>query len=277
MSATNPGITRSMTGLLERARPRRTPTALSSSSTTSLSSLASVSTPVAAPVSKLKPKVNDLLAERSQLQADLEKAANDFKVSEKQKADAEGQSQEILQQLTKEREISKALRRERDNAVTDAEASRKAAFEVDERAKESRKAALEAEQRAARAEKADKDSQLAREKLEKGLKETERLKEEMSERVKRVEKELAETEQARMVALKEAESLRGSLTQALQLGVQYQDGQLTIQKLDNDLREAKRVAEEVQGKLEKEEKVSRELRKEKEARKKAEDSSCVIA
>ncbi|KAF9066921.1 hypothetical protein BDP27DRAFT_1423358 [Rhodocollybia butyracea] len=150
MSSINPGIARAMTGLLERTRTRRTFTSLSSSSTTSVSSLASVSTPVP----KSKPKVNDLLAECSQLRTSLEKAADDYRVLEKQKNDTENQSQEILQQLIIERETSGTLRTERDNAVNDAGASRKAVLEAEERAEASRKVALEAEGRAEASKKA---------------------------------------------------------------------------------------------------------------------------
>ncbi|KAF9056736.1 hypothetical protein BDP27DRAFT_1433612 [Rhodocollybia butyracea] len=122
MSAINPALARTMTSV------RRT---FSKDSFASVKS----SSPMPTPASKSKPKAKDLLAERSQLETNLEKAANDYEVSEKRRADAE------------QREVSEALRTEKDNALKDAEALRKTAREAEERAEASRKA-LEAVEKA---------------------------------------------------------------------------------------------------------------------------------
>ncbi|KAJ3869468.1 hypothetical protein EV359DRAFT_59841 [Lentinula novae-zelandiae] len=244
----NPGIARTMTGLLERTRSRRTFTK---------DSFTAPATP--SPPSKPKtPKVEDLLAEQSRLQTELEKAVQDCKVAEKGKAEAELRSQDSLQLLAKERQASQDVKAERDEAVKDADTSKIALRAAEERA-----------------EKAGEESRAAREKMEEELKEARRLAEEMEGKLVQAEKDLAEAEQAKLAAMTEVEAKRQALEQALQLTDRYRVSaeQMATEKseLEQVSRQSlERARQEAQSSRAALGEVERRVSEEQEAREKAE-------
>ncbi|KAJ4478272.1 hypothetical protein J3R30DRAFT_2882816 [Lentinula aciculospora] len=247
----NPGIARTMTGLLERTRTRRT---FSKDSFTS-----PAATNTSSPPAKSKTaKVDDLLAEQSRLQTELEKAVHDGKVAEKGKAEAERQSQDSLQLLAKERQVSEDVKAERDDALKEVDSSRSALHAAEERA-----------------EKAEEESRAVREQLEEELAEARRLAEEMKEKLAQAEKDLAEAEQAKRSAIIEVEAKRQALEQALQLTDRYRTAaeQMAKEKSESEqvsrqsLEQAKQEVESSRAALGE---VERRISDEREAREKAE-------
>ncbi|KAJ3989638.1 hypothetical protein F5890DRAFT_1549428 [Lentinula detonsa] len=211
----NPGIARTMTGLLERTRTRRT---------FSKDSFTSPATNTSSPPSKSKvPKVDDLLAEQSRLQTELEKAVHDCKVAEKGKAEAERQSQDSLQLLVKERQTLEDAKAEKEEAIREADVSKNALRAAEERA-----------------EKADEESRAARERLEQELVEARRLAEETEKKLTEAESSLAKAEQARLIAITDAEAKRQALEQALKLTDRYRTAAEQMAKEKSESEEASR-------------------------------------
>ncbi|KAJ3763603.1 hypothetical protein EV360DRAFT_78157 [Lentinula raphanica] len=246
----NPGIARTMTGLLERTRTRRT---------FSKDSFTSPATNASSPPSKSKTaKVDDLLAEQSRLQTELEKAVHDCNVAEKGKAEAERQSQDSLQLLAKERQASEDLKAEKEEAMKDADASKSALRAAEERMEEM-----------------EKENRIAKEQLEQELAEARRTAEEMKENLLEAERNLAEAEQIKLRALTEAETNSQALEHAIQLADRYRTAAEQMAKEKSDSEEAareslERARQEAESSKAALGEVERRVSDEREAREKAE-------
>ncbi|KAJ3821677.1 hypothetical protein F5880DRAFT_778963 [Lentinula raphanica] len=262
-----PGIARRMTDLLDRTPLRRT------FSRDSLTSISSNSKPA---------KVDDLLAERSKLQNELDQVLHDCKVAEEGKAEAERQLQVSLQHLAKERQVTENSKAEKEEArkeagalkdSLDAAEGRVAQMEVSlkemDRLKDTLRAAEE------RTEQMKKEGQVARERLEQELAEVRSCLEEMKEKLNEAERNFSETERAKTLAITEAEETKEALEEAIHLAERHRTTAEQIGKEKSESDEAFRKSlEHAKQELESTNTVlgdvERRLNDERDAREKAE-------